>query len=845
LLYVFNQDHLTEPCVMQDKSFISSIRGKIIIAFLISLFALIGSYVVNKLAFGEIRDSVENLSNPNRKLITVNSIFFEMNESEKSFRNLVINDESARAFITHSGNMKSLSDSLRVLCYGNDYQVKLIDSISKFLDIREQLLLNYVEFRRALKSNNNIFRQTKLLDSIISLERAKVDSVVFINEQKKTTTKIDSVAVNREGEKKGFFRKLFGAAKKEPEKMQQIIQREINVQTDTIIHLKKDQISAEVQQIIGDIEKEQNIRRKRFFNRETELAAFENSFNNKITNLLSEVQKDIVYQTGLTHSQAEKSISRSSIRIYVIIASFFLFAAILFVLMLVDVTKSNKYRQLLENAKDEAEFHSLSRQRFLSNMSHEIRTPLQSIIGYSEQIKDRQQPDRNYMDAIQHSSKHLLHVINEILDYDSINSGKFVFEQKDFEIRQTVWDVISILSFQAEQKGIELKCNEIAEQHINGDPHRLKQILLNLIGNAIKFTDKGFVSLDVQHQVTGNKEHYTFSVRDTGIGIPFDMQDKIFEQFEQINLPFEQRYKGTGLGLSIVKALVEGQGGHISVKSEPGKGACFTFGITYEKATDIIAISDNNSRPQQAYTGNVWLVDDDNLILQLCSDILKKHGVHYTAFHSAEALINYKNDEKPDMILVDIRMPGMNGIQLFDHIRKQYGAAIKVIALTAQALPEERAEILAHGFDSILLKPFTEPDLMALFNNDIVKVNSKNAPQTFRFLNTSPLENMLSGNKDDLIHILQQYKTDTIADIKSAETALQAEDTAELSLLLHRLSGRTSQIGSKELGMQLRKLEIEAHNNPEALNKDGIENAITDLRALMFEIDSKIGLISD
>jgi signal transduction histidine kinase/CheY-like chemotaxis protein len=825
---------------MQDKSFINSIRGKIIIAFLISLIALIGSYVVNKLAFGEIHESVENLSNPGRKLIAVNGIFFEMNESEKSFRNLVINDQSFKSFITHSENMKLFSDSLRLLCHDNYYQVKLIDSISKYLDIREQLLLNYVEFRRALKSNNNIFKQTKLLDSIISVQRAKVDSVVFINEQKNTTTKIDSVAVNRESEKKGFFRKLFGAAKKEPEKMQQIIQREINVQTDTIIHLKKDEISAEVQQIISDIEKEQNIRRKRFFNRETELAAFENSFNNKITNLLSEVQKDIIHQTGLTNSQAEESINRSSIRIYVIIVAFFLFAAILFVLMLTDVTKSNRYRQLLEHAKEKAEFHSLSRQRFLSNMSHEIRTPLQSVIGYSEQINNQQQPDKNYIEAIQHSSKHLLHVINEILDYDSINSGKFIFEKKDFEIGQTVSDVISILNFQASKKGIELKCNQIAENHINGDPHRLKQILLNLIGNAIKFTDKGYVSLDVQYQGTNDKENYIFKIQDSGIGIPFDMQNKIFEQFEQINLPFEQRYKGTGLGLSIVKALVEGQGGHIEVESEPGKGACFTFGIAYTKATNPVVITNSISSPQPAYSGNVWLVDDDNLILQLCSDILKKHGIHYTAFHSAEALMNYNAVETPDIILADIRMPGMNGIQLFDNIRTKYGTSIKVIALTAQALPEERAEILAHGFNDILLKPFKESDLMALFQVNTVNTPTINYKQSFKFLNTTALESMLSGNKDDLISILRQYQTDTVEDIRLIRTFLTDNNTSELSLLLHRLSGRTSQIGSKDLGMQFRKLEIETHNNPEFVNKDKIEQALTDIEILLEEIEEKI-----
>lgn len=829
---------------MQDNSFISSIRGKIIIAFLISLIALIGSYVVNKMAFGEIHKSVENLSNPNRKLIAVNSIFFEMNESEKSFRNLVTNDESYKSFIRHSQNMKSYSDSLRLLCRDNYHQVKLIDSISKFLDIREQVLLNYVEFRRALKNNDNIFKQTKLLDSIISIERAKVDSVVFINEQKSTTTKIDSVAVDRDKEKKGFFRKLFGAAKNEPEKMQQIIQREINTQTDTIIHLKKDQISAEVQQIISDIEKEQNIRRQRFFNRETKLASFENSFNNKITSLLSEVEKDIVHQTGLTNYQAEKSINRSSIRIYVIIAVFFLFAAILFVLMLVDVTKSNKYRLLLEKAKEDAEFHSLSRQRFLSNMSHEIRTPLQSVIGYSEQIKHQQYPDKRYINAIQNSSEHLLSVINEILDYDSINSGKFTFEHTDFEMKQTIEDVISILSYQAGQKGIELKYNEINTNHLKGDAFRLRQILLNLIGNAIKFTDSGFVSLKVNKATIKNKESYTFLIQDTGIGIPFEMQDKIFEQFEQINLPFEQRYKGTGLGLSIVKGLVEGQGGNITVDSEPGKGSHFTFTIAYDKAITPDKKSHQTIQLSHGYDGIVWLVDDDNLILQLCSDILTKYHIKHTSFHSSEELLDNITNEIPSVILADIRMPGMNGIQLFNAIRKKYGNTVKVIAITAQALPEERSEILAHGFDDILLKPFKEEDLIALFDISMIVNKSISNGKAFTRLNTAALEDMLGGDAEALKKILDQYKADTIQDIKLLETSLKQNNKEEQSLLLHRLSGRTSQIGSKELGMQLRRLEVETHNNPESVENNKIEDVITQLDVLLKEIDVRIGKTS-
>ena len=826
---------------MQFSRFESSIKGKIIIAFLISLIALGGSYWVNKTAFSEIHKSVADLTYPNKKLIVVNNIFTEINETEKLFRNLVTHDDnqSFKQFAAHSKKMVLLSDSLSKLCAGNKYQLNLIDSINSLFKVRERLLLNYAEFRRVLKTNSDILQQTKLLDSIITANAPKVDSTVLTNEQNNTITKIDSVEIPQAvDEKRGFWRKLFKASKKEPTKIRQIIRQETKTKVDTVLHTQKDDVTELVQKIINDIVEEQKIRRKKFLSHENQLANFENSFNTKITSLLSEVNKDILTKTESTYNNAEGSINKSINRIYIIISIFILATAIISFLMLADITKSNRYKLLLEDANEETHRQGLSRQRFLSNMSHEIRTPLQSIIGYTEQLSQQELPDKNYIKAVQTSSEHLLSVINEILDYNRIISGIFTFESVDFDIKNVVNEVISILKYQAAQKNIELIYDEalVHEAFLNGDPFRLKQVLLNLLGNAIKFTEKGNVSLIITNQQEGDKEWYEFRVSDTGIGIPNDMLEIIFNRFERINLPFEQRYSGTGLGLGIVKALVEGQGGSITAESESGKGSCFTFKIPYQKGNHPSRKMDLGMMASTSFTGNVWLVDDDKWILNLTHDILTKYGIEHTSFNAPEELLHYEYTTEPAIVLIDIRMPGMNGMQLFDKIKNKFSGKTKFIALTAQALPEERTEILEHGFDNILLKPFKEQDLMSLFK---MTARPKDNVGTFKNRESgwdcTVLQGMLS--KEEVAKILEQYLIETKNDIAMLKDAVNSSDVGAASILLHRISGRTSQIGAKDLGMLLRKLEIEIHNH-NRIEHEPLNAAIAKMKDLMEEIES-------
>lgn len=253
---------------------------------------------------------------------------------------------------------------------------------------------------------------------------------------------------------------------------------------------------------------------------------------------------------------------------------------------------------------------------------------LQSIIGYSELIRQQKNPQRKDIDAIYHSSEHLLQIVNEVLDYNRIISGRFTFSEKVFDIEALLAEVVSVMQPQAERKSLKLVTDFVlsGQKYVEGDPFRLKQILYNLLGNAIKFTAEGEVSLSAFYKRQGERLHFTFMVKDTGIGLNEEETKLIFNEFEQVNsIENEEASKaGAGLGLTIIKALIENQGGRIYVKSRKGEGSIFTVYLTFKVAQE--PAYENTKVLTPAFNGKVRIVDDDQLILDLCEIICKKNA---------------------------------------------------------------------------------------------------------------------------------------------------------------------------------------------------------------------------
>lgn len=392
--------------------------------------------------------------------------------------------------------------------------------------------------------------------------------------------------------------------------------------------------------------------------------------------------------------------------------------------ILYNLYKIYKNENELINYSQKASQYALSKSRFLANMSHEIRTPLNSVIGFSEQLTqsklDAQQVEQ--VSAIRSSSVMLLDVVNDILDFSKYETGKVSFDKISFVPFDAINEVFNSISIQAANKGIDLK-NEMSFKRtfcFNGDSLRLKQVIMNLLSNAIKFTDKGSVTLK-SDVVFNSKKQGTLKIQiiDTGIGIGEEDIDMIFDEFAQVYYSSTKiKQKGTGLGLAICKKIVEFQGGQIGVTSQLGKGSVFSFEIPYEvcslgsalENTKIVSTSGDNLEGKR-----ILLADDNKMNILLAQTVIKKYKmITDVAYNGLEALELFKTNDY-DLILTDIQMPEMGGIELTRTIRvypDKSKSNIPILGVTANVLQEDRKKYIESGINDLVLKPFSEKELI-------------------------------------------------------------------------------------------------------------------------------------
>jgi len=824
----------------KDKLHPNSVKRKVAAGFGLFFVAILIALGITRFGFQEMLTTVNQLSEPNPKLNSLNQLFQDITRLDQLQRADAIKNprKPYDAFLSQSKSMVDKIDSLRLLPWDTAQHKRLL-TMKNILNKRNRLFISYLKLRSDLINNTKMSYRLDTLSRIIESEKIKLDTNVVTTEKRVVTTyKKDSVIEQKD--ERSRIAKLFGKKKKLADTAKFEIEEAVSLTIDTLSVARQNKALEEVGKIMIDLDQEQREENRRLLEKELALINTNSLFITQLLGILHEVENEELAKMHANNNHAIDVVRENVSRIAILLLVFSIGAAVLVYLIWVDIARSNFYKDQLERAKERAEELSKIKQRFLANMSHEIRTPLQSIIGFSEQLKHDQGTHSEAVDAIHSSSEHLLHIVNEVLDYSRISSGNFNFVKEPFTLFTLVREVESAMKIQAERKKLTLLLDlENATDHkLVGDHFRLRQVLYNLIGNAIKFTANGYVKITVKTLEERGRIRCTFDIADTGIGIRKEDLKRIFNQFEQASSFITSNFGGTGLGLTIVKSLVEAQGGTLSVNSVPGEGSTFTVNIGYDQqhADDVSKTVVSLPEPTQK-VGKVLVVDDDSMILKLCSLILKKNDLVFKTYNDAGKLIHQDPDPEVTHILMDIRMPHINGVELCHALRKKYKPETILVALTAHVFSQEKEQLLKEGFNRILTKPFREEELLNIFGlrPKPQKQNVSKETNGHTLLDLSMLRKITMGDEALLQSILLQFQEETAGDVGRLATALESKNIGSVREVVHKLAGRVGQMGGTELSTELHDIE-----------NDIVDGATLDmLFSRVTEVKSKVSALLD
>ncbi len=791
-------------------------KGKIILLFALALLALAAIGYLGQRGLRNMIVSIEDASRPNATIAGINEIMQSLSDAESSVRSYIITreEQTLTPFKESAATIQLKLDQLKEVT-GRDEQLQRLERLDQLITQKYETLSTLINVRNS--QNGDVL--ARVMEDI---DRLKTEAEEESQEDRQDPS---------------VFERLFG---EEPSE-------EDSAATDAAISTRQ------LDQAISRIGREESAVSRQIMEQELRLTQQDNAIMERIRSVLDEIElSELRLSSSRTESVRETSEKTINTITTVLIITLILFAFLLSVIFN-DIRRARKYRENLREAKERAEELARVKEEFLSNMSHEIRTPLSALIGFSEQLEDTplDEEQSRMLSRVKSSSDHLLRLINDILDYARMESGKMQLEQSGFRPREELENVLALFQAPVARKGLTLTgdVEPGIPQIFRGDSVRFRQIIINLVNNAVKFTEEGSVRVHLKARPADEENQFrvTITVSDTGIGIPENKLDTIFDEFSQADSSTSRKYGGSGLGLSIVHKLALLHDGSVKVESSEGEGTHFHVTLTYYEGSE-------NDLPRETETKSVVLsgirvlvVDDQPYNLELLETILLHWKMDCTACSSGEEAMEAARNQTFDILLLDIQMPGMSGLELARQLRDEHLIRdnTPIVALTAGTSEKEKQEARAAGMEFFLSKPYTRKQLRATIRSacglETTETQQESNGDGNGSLKLDGLMELASGDMEFVTNMLTIFRNNFYNDLDKLEEAVRENDKDGVRAAGHKMSPPCRHLGFSDMATRLKVLEKAAE---EGGDMENIRRQFSEIQArtstLMQEIEEKI-----
>ena len=792
---------------MESKKSYTPIKVLLSYAALFALVVTVGWVLYSEnVVYNKLEDKI---ALEKTKILKVSKLFSNIYKTESLGRKTIQTNSQKdfKSYLIETDSLKSRIDTLKQIVT-TQYQKTLLDSVTYLLSEKTKNIRQL----RVIKNK---------ADDEVSVDNA-------INEITRMESKLRKLVLKdfaKDPEQLGSYQR--NVLRKYVDYLNQNIPDD---STNTLSKKASDSILANSKKLLTTVKLKAEKKKESLNFEENKLLKNEIAISEQLRKVLRIIEREIIINSIKNNTLKEKSLKKVN-EVVTASAIIGLVLTLIFSILIVsDYSKSQLYKKQLEIANFKTRNLLKSREQLISTVSHDLKTPLSTIVGYTELLgnSDVNTKQSYFVKNIKNSSEYITQLVQDLLDFSQIEAGKITIEKVPFSLPEVIDDAAKNIETIYKQKNIDLsiQVDETLNNRIVGDPFRLKQILTNIIGNAYKFTEEGFIK--IKAYTRSDDSFFTISIEDSGIGIEKGNQKFVFEEFAQANENIEKKYGGTGLGLSICQKIITILGGNLKLESEFGKGSIFTIELPllYDTSLNVVPeVEKSVSLNTKQYTFIV--IDDDVNLLNLTSSVLKQENQNLLSFDNAVKALEAIENTNFDFIITDIQMPVMDGFLFVEKLKNSNYLTYNnqpIIALTGR--PDLDYSVFTKaGFATVIKKPYSPKVLLEtiqniLQNKALPPIESKKEEEipVAKMYSLKTLKQFLGNDQEGLSVFLNQFIESSKKNMVYLEKAIKEKHPSEISAVAHRIAPMFRQIEAHEIGEILKLLEEKNLGNMELEN---------------------------